>query len=276
MVIGPIILTGAKELGVLERKAAMKFYSKINNRQKAFEGYKVYGDESVKFVLNQLFKNKCAYCEMDYGGAPLESEHFRPKGAIREYCEEKKRFVRVRPGYYWLAATWENLLPSCIDCNRRRTHDFEEGARVSGKGEYFPIAVGSKRARTPGQQWRERALLIDPTKENPEKLLSFSREGLVSPRFNSGEKHDRAKATIETFGLQRLALVNKRERHAIKVMDTIQRINRSVSLLEKNPSSKKGKKEFEQAMKLLDMDQADDAPFLALTRCLVRNFMAEV
>lgn len=56
---------------------------------------------------------------MDYGGAPLDVEHFRPKSEIDEVDPATFRPVPGRaptaPGYYWLAAAWSNLLPSCIE-----------------------------------------------------------------------------------------------------------------------------------------------------------------
>ena len=40
-------------------------------------------------------------------------EHYRPKARVSTEQGDK-------PGYYWLAARWENLLPSCTDCNSPR------------------------------------------------------------------------------------------------------------------------------------------------------------
>ena len=76
--------------------------------------FKVYGHQQIKDALAALFFNKCAYCETPYAATqPVDVEHFRPKG---EVAEDKEH-----PGYYWLAASWENLFPSCIDFNRERT-----------------------------------------------------------------------------------------------------------------------------------------------------------
>src|SRR5688572_13150422 len=74
--------------------------------------FKAYGDELLRNALNQHYGYKCAYCETFYGASqPVAVEHYRPKGEVIDGDE------RVRPGYYWLAANWENLLPSCTDCN---------------------------------------------------------------------------------------------------------------------------------------------------------------
>ncbi|MEF9674035.1 hypothetical protein QNM99_25505 [Pseudomonas sp. PCH446] len=42
----------------------------------------------------------------------MDVEHYRPKGAVSEDASH--------PGYWWVAMDWDNLLPSCIDCNRKR------------------------------------------------------------------------------------------------------------------------------------------------------------
>ena len=104
--------------------------------------FSYYKNDAVKARLVDLFHGKCAYCESFYSSTqPMDVEHFRPKGAVAEDDEH--------PGYYWLAATWENLLPSCIDCNRQRNQfDVVEGETISlGKKDRFPI--GGTRARTP-------------------------------------------------------------------------------------------------------------------------------
>jgi len=75
--------------------------------------YSAYKKGEVKRALATLFHGKCAYCETFYSASsPVDVEHYRPKGSVDG--------VKDHPGYWWLAMRWENLLPSCIDCNRRR------------------------------------------------------------------------------------------------------------------------------------------------------------
>lgn len=175
--------------------------------------YKMYKDDSVKTLLVELFDGKCAYCESFYSSTqPMDVEHYRPKGAVDGDDEHL--------GYYWLAATWENLLPSCIDCNRKRGQFdvLEDQNRMLGKMDRFPVA--GTRARAPGDDLNlERALLIDPTVDDPNRIFRFDREfGVVVPRFKSGKKHDRAVASIEIYGLNRSGLVTDRL-HIIRQLD---------------------------------------------------------
>jgi hypothetical protein len=162
----PSVLVDRKERGDTERRKAESYYKDQNGNahKKAFP-FKIYKDEAVKAVLEKLFHNKCAYCESYYSDTqPLDVEHWRPKGAVDPEPYEGSEAL---PGYYWLAADWDNLLPSCIDCNRSRNQREEpEGkVRLLGKANRFPIEQGSKRARSPQELQDERPLLLNPCEE---------------------------------------------------------------------------------------------------------------
>lgn len=124
---------------------------------------------------------------------------------------------------------WRNLLPSCIDCNRRRRQilvtegmSLEEaekqrisrqGERSTGKKNAFPI-IG--RRCTPEEKSfnQERALLIDPTRDRPEHHLAFTVDGLslVLAAQRGGSLDAKGRASIEVYGLNRLGLVQERTR----------------------------------------------------------------
>ena len=132
--------------GPKETEKAIAFYKRKGNRKKPF-AYKVYSDGTVKQALERLFHGKCAYCESNYMHVhPTDVEHWRPKGQV-----EDDQGKKIKPGYYWLAADWNNLFPSCIDCNRRRYQKVGLGngeAVLLGKKDAFPLAPRSRRART--------------------------------------------------------------------------------------------------------------------------------
>ncbi|KRA97946.1 hypothetical protein ASD83_12830 [Devosia sp. Root685] len=152
-----------------------------------------YKEATVKDALEQLFHGKCAYCESFYAGVhPVDVEHYRPKGEVDGVAGHR--------GYWWLAMNWENLLPSCIDCNRRRnqkapkpskdgrptlleTGDFDRSKSIlMGKQSIFPLA-GSHRAAGPGDDVNaEDRLLLDPTRDDPDDHLVFhvDRDHLIS------------------------------------------------------------------------------------------------
>lgn len=213
--------------GVEEQDAAAEIYaaylSKLETAKNAVPPgkppkkptvtFKMYKDRSVKDLLRDLFAGKCAYCESFYSSTqPMDVEHYRPKGAVEGDDEHL--------GYYWLAATWENLLPSCIDCNRQRGQFdvLEDRSRKLGKKDRFPVA--GTRARTPNEKLDlEAALLVDPTVDDPTKIFRYDHSlGFVIPRFKSGKKHRRAEASIEIYGLNRSGLVADR-RHIVRQFD---------------------------------------------------------
>lgn len=169
------------------------------NAAKAFE-FSRYKENAVKVELERLFHGKCAYCESFYGSTqPVDVEHYRPKGEVEGVVDH--------PGYYWLAMDWSNLLPSCIDCNRRRQQkapdaatgsivkllssgEFDRSKKMSlGKSSAFPLAMEKGRARNPQDSLlEEQRLLLDPTRDDPREHLTFHIDrdnliGLVFPKL---------------------------------------------------------------------------------------------
>ncbi|MFO0604960.1 MAG: hypothetical protein U0324_17390 [Polyangiales bacterium] len=152
----------------------------------------IYAHADVKAALRRMQRGKCAFCEakidhIAYG----DVEHFRPKGAFL------RRGALVRPGYYWLAYAWDNLLLACQLCNQRF------------KANHFPLEKGSTRARFHGHDVaRERPLFIDPAREDPAGRLGF-REHV--PVALSNDR--RARVTIARLGLRRPELNERRREH---------------------------------------------------------------
>jgi hypothetical protein len=211
----PAVLTDAtlKTGGVKETAKAIKFYAKKSNHRRSFP-YKAYGHPEVRRALEVLFQGKCAYCEFRYGAVhPAEVEHWRPKGQVENVSGKKKA---IKPGYYWLAATWDNLLPSCIDCNRRRYHEIPGSNgkfELLGKKDAFPLTPASVRARKPGQEKREKPLLLHPCRDDPARHLEF-RDDAVDPaviKSRTGGAPAKAIASINTYGLNRPGLLAARK-----------------------------------------------------------------
>jgi uncharacterized protein (TIGR02646 family) len=195
--------------GVDERARAKAFYADPGNRNRSFE-FKAYKARDVVNALEQLFHQKCAYCESFYGATqPADIEHFRPKGAVM-IERPGERPVRRKPGYYWLAAEWDNLLPSCIDCNRARTQEFDDDdvTLVRGKENRFPLEDESKRSEDPEDVVLagEGRLLLHPCRDRPEEHIEFLASGLIRER----EESSLGRTTIDVLGLQRKTLKEMR------------------------------------------------------------------
>lgn len=183
--------------------------------------------ELKSWLLENIFRDKCAYCEAEMGRFSGDAEHFRPKNKVTVRDPAKGRLVPVdardpdgqagpHPGYFWLAHELANLLPSCEYCNRRR-----------GKLTQFPLArpdghvllvklkaseVGD-RARPPlaSKRWPgwhylhpydldalESPLLLNPVRDDPKEHLRFGDLGLVTEREGS----ERGRTSIEVYDLK--------------------------------------------------------------------------
>ncbi|GJG94334.1 hypothetical protein [Cupriavidus pauculus] len=267
------------KLAAVELAASIAHYSDPANKETAFEGYKAYKHKSVKAALSKLFNDKCAYCEMDYGGAPLDVEHFRPKSAVVELHPTTFKTVKkapvIKPGYYWLAADWSNLLPSCIDCNRPRTQTFaDEADAVSGKSNYFPLVHGTARPldRDIDIEQQEQRLLLDPCRDDPERHLEFGRGGTIRPKSIPGGTDPKGEASIKVYGLQRDPLVRKREAIQIALRWRIYEVNRAAKTLAVDPQNVDAQRALRRVIKEIEaLYLAKDKPFLAMCRQMVRQ-----
>ena len=154
----------------------------------------VYAHTSVKQHLIAMQHAKCAFCE----AKPLhvsdgDVEHFRPKGGVRQVDSDPM----LRPGYYWLAYDWGNLMFACERCNRRH------------KKNLFPLTDPARRAKSPRHNIAHEApIFIDPSAENPEQYIHFREHVPVAIGGNV-----RGEQTIDALGLRRPDLNADREKH---------------------------------------------------------------
>jgi hypothetical protein len=177
-----------------------------------------------KWLLTNVFHNKCAYCETREVRSPYHAEHFRPKGRVRFRVEGEKRLQigtaqdeegkqSEHPGYFWLAYHWANLLPACNYCNS-----------ALGKNDQFPIKnthISVKRLATTEvgklrrQQIRspkrdgvyylqpedldelEQPLLLNPYIDDPAEHIVFGDCGIIAAREGS----EKGKYSISVYNL---------------------------------------------------------------------------
>lgn len=199
----PSTLEGAQSAGGLET---------ANNELLAAQGkhdemkFQAYSSQPVKDALAKLFHRKCAYCEsLLLGNQPGDVEHYRPKKKVRLEPSSGQRGEVA--GYYWLAATWENLLSSCADCNRPRTQVIDgAGAEVRGKHDWFPLVNEAHRAKEAKGVKKEARLLLDPCVDDPAQHLVFDEDGSIDAKGGSAM----GIATIRVCGLDRLELLQAR------------------------------------------------------------------
>ena len=234
----------------VERQNANEWFTNSErDRQQRFD-FKIYRDPTIRDTLDELFHGKCAYCEVRIvRAATLDVEMYRPKASVAERPEH--------PGYWWLASDWDNLLVACMDCNRSRIHAGER----AGKANRFPLVDESERAFHPGEEERERPLLLDPCRDDPETHLVFDEDGLVVSSSARGQ------ATISVVGLNREGLVQARKSAARQVLVAIARIE----ILIKSESTEGDVVPILQS-ELRDLEAFTEASeeFAALKRQLIR------
>ena len=272
--------------GVEERRKAVAHYGKPENKETTFS-FTAYKGADVVQTLNELFHHKCAYCESSYKAtSPADIEHFRPKGAIVIRGADGEKDKREKPGYYWLAATWENLLASCPDCNRARTHLFqdpgedEETPGVRGKENKFPLIDETRRVRTPpasgeGTEAGQR-LLIDPCRDRPEAHLEFHPDGLVWARRSGSSVSRKGRESIVAYGLTRKELKEARRAHLLDVARKMRAMLFHIDALDQDPGNAASEAEFRILLEELRGMTAADSPYAGMTRQYVRDFEASI
>lgn len=153
------------ELALGAENATNLVVQQVQASERPLKFSSLYGCVGVCARLNELQKGVCVYCETRIAPACLgHIEHFRPKGQVRN--EENGKLMR--PGYYWLAYSWDNLMLACERCN------------VGKKGSRFPLRVEGHRVRRPGPLTPEDPILIDPFSEDPRLFIRFNQSVAVS------------------------------------------------------------------------------------------------
>jgi uncharacterized protein (TIGR02646 family) len=158
----------------------------------------------LKAYLFSVTNGNCAFCETDaLTVSPGDVEHYRPKAAV-EGDETHK-------GYYWLAYSVENYLPSCGNCNS------------SGKMNKFPVS--GTRAYGPDDDLKgEKPDLLNPfdaDDDPPSKHLEFVVGNVENPLGTVGGTTHRGKQTIEILKLNRQPLVDRRSRETLQFLQKL-------------------------------------------------------
>jgi len=245
--------------------------------------YSAYSEPDVKDALIELFKGKCAYCESRflhvYSG---DVEHFRPKGEIEEATPNKK------PGYYWLAADWTNLLLSCRNCNQKLKHLIfgKLEKETMGKMNQFPLDNGFKHIQSHKTYTKnitaeeQNRLLINPCIEKPENYFKYESVGVIKPKVTTGKDFQMAEKSIAIYVLQRMPLVQAREKVYIEITAQMQRVLEAVTNLNDSmskPDFKDKRVVFDKVLKRemirLKKFTNDDEEYAGMARQIVNDFI---
>lgn len=268
----PDVLTRPGGPGEDENKRARDHYSDPAKRATSFK-FNMYKHADVTKALNELFHYKCAYCESSFEAtAPVAVEHFRPKLAVHREDGEV-----IRPGYYWLAADWDNLLPSCTDCNSARYQEIAGLAdpELTGKANLFPIENDARVSLNPGSEIGEKRLLAHPCRDQVEKFFAYQPNitgVMMSPAGGiSSTSSRKADRSIKTYGLNRLGLVRKRGDKGLRLSSQIELVDARIQLLTPNPGSEDQQHKLALAICELQALEADSAEYAGFSRARNRS-----
>lgn len=246
----PASLAGTDNSTCRQRKKAKDYYAAVPPPKTTF-AFDKYKEPDIVSALESLFHKKCAYCESRYAAvSKMDVEHYRPKGGVNE-CPS-------HIGYWWLALEWNNLLPSCIDCNRRRGQlkairnpdgsiDVIAETENSGKENAFPIA-GTKFAMKESDDYSiEEPLIINPCETDPKNHLDWFISNTNIPVVIAKEHHGlsdlKGQTTIKILGLNRWDLVNERAENLQQLAVIVADINDFIEeAIEMDPGEKRDKK----------------------------------
>ena len=153
---------------------------------------KVYAHDSVKEQMMKDQHGKCAYCEQYKNGDFGCVEHYRPKGGFGSPLQ--------KPGYYWLAYDWQNLLFSCSECN------------TSYKRNLFPLVNENARDIEHRDISNEEPTIINPATTDPGEHIEFS-EFIIRPKLIDGQESLQGKTTIGMFRLNDRKDLKERRRN---------------------------------------------------------------
>jgi hypothetical protein len=264
-VVKPKPPTGFPDAGALvERQDLEDLFGHGANQDAKFK-FKAYKSPLIRTALNEAFRFKCAYCEVSYGPqAPVQIEHFRPKGAYDKVDPATGNVKPHRPGYWWLASEWDNLLPSCIFCNSPNKQQFPDGTvRTSGKANRFPLADDATRATSPNEEKKEKRLLLHPYRDNPRSHLEFDEDGIVRPRSRKG------RVSIEVYGLLRVGLVQDRQKILTFLRPAMGRVEDAAAAAMNEPGLATV---LETRLAELEALAAPDMPYSEMTNQVIDRF----
>ena len=201
----------------------------------------IYGHKDVKNVLIDIQGYKCCFCESKIGHIDDgDVKHFRPKAG---WVQDEEPINK--PGYYWLAYEWDNLLLSCGKCNQRF------------KKNYFPLANNERALSHHDSVDNEEPLFIHPGRENAELFITFNEE---IPK--EVDENVRGYLTIKKLQLDR-GLLNEQRKSKLDIVRDIYDLVKG--LHEKYPGSeltKEGKIRIERLYNLSQLDTTEYASML--------------
>jgi uncharacterized protein (TIGR02646 family) len=206
----------------------------------------IYASTAVKQTLVRAHYSKCCYCEQKFTASrDLAVEHFRPKSGVKQTRGQKE----MKPGYYWLAYDWNNLLLSCDECNS------------TYKDTLFPVATKYRARSHHGNINRERPLFVHPVLQDPRDHIRFHDD----EPFHITEI---GRVTIEEIGLRRSGLREAK----LKLIKRLRFYCKVIIEAEKHPRSRRLQRLATGAKEFLREATLPDAEFSSMAQDLLSGW----
>ena len=215
-----------KVLRVAERAQA-KLEALEPDKRAAFIEKKSHVWRGFARYLAQMSYGKCWYSESDCVQSFKDVDHYRPKK------QAKRSDTDTDDGYPWLAFSWDNYrLAAQRSYKINRDENTDESV---GKGAWFPLMLGSKRAT-----WDDRCVgeevpvLLDPTSLADVRLIEVTASGKLGPTILCLGASDRTRVdeTIKYLGLDLPGLVSARKAAMRLVQELVELLEQKRSAAE--------------------------------------------
>ena len=146
---------------------------------------------------------------------------------------------------------------------------------LRGKGNFFPLEPKTRRAKKPGQEQREKPLLLHPELDDPEKHLEFltahDRVGVVRAALAGNTPSAKGEATIDVCALDRPQLTAARSAHAKRLLVHIRNTRESMERHQANPADLNLERAYDQNVSdLLELYLAPTNPYCGMARQIAR------
>jgi uncharacterized protein (TIGR02646 family) len=208
-----------------------------------------YKGTDVRTALMLFSHNKCCFCEQilniatsgTHRGDDFSREHFRAKSK-----------------YWWLAYSWDNLLPACKVCNGSKDDDFDINGTFRA---YQATDLVNIHALTALYNTTEQHNYLHPEHGNdPETVLTFDANGQIN------STNAQALNTIQAYKLYRVELQTLRK----KIYDDFKTEYDLIQLSGKTEVDKRA--DISTLFRAFLTDSRDkNKPFLAFRRYILRN-----
>lgn len=216
-------LIPAKVLAVAARAQA-ELEALPANQRRAFIKKKSHIWRAFGRYLSKMSYGKCWYSESPDPQSFFDVDHFRPKLEAKRSDNETDK-----PGYEWLAFSWENFRYAANCSNRLHAND--DTGVVEGKGSWFPLLEASVKASWDNRcEANERPVLLDPVKQEDVDLVDAQADGRMGPsRLAIGTARLRVEKSCKFYGLNLPAITAARKRTMREVQELIEVLNETIA-----------------------------------------------